>query len=177
MNAVTLGNGGLLLQLFSESNRRQTNTLIWNMIPPPILEVIILFHGLSVFTDRLQKNTLSVPQDYHMGTMKCFCVQSLLKTWRELIGRSPFTEFSKEMAPYMLFTNSSYQFQALATHSENLSVLSQQNKLMNSYSQINGEKEVDASGFDSSANMDDALRYETYLMFDCLHSLILISNL
>lgn len=47
-----------------------------------------------------------VPQDYRAGMLIGFCVQHLLKAWKEPFSWSPFTVFSKAMAPYMLFLNS-----------------------------------------------------------------------
>lgn len=70
-----------------------------------IFEVNIFFHCLSVFYDRFQGNTLTVLRDYRAGTLIGFGVQHMLKTGRELIGRSLFTDFFKEMDQYMLFKN------------------------------------------------------------------------
>lgn len=49
-------------------------------------------------------------------------------------------------------------------------------RLQNVGSMLNGDEGVDAATYDSSANRDDALCYETYLMFQHLHSIILNSS-
>lgn len=58
-----------------------------------------------------------------------------------------------------------------------LSLLPQLNTLVNVGGQLAGEEGMDTVTFERSANTDDVLRYVTYLMFDCLHSLILNCNL
>lgn len=83
-------------------------------------------HFLLLFVSlqrRLAEVYAEVSQDYSKSTLIGFRVQRLLTTWNDLSSRSPFTVFSEEVAPYMLFGNCTCQFKVLPTHSENLSPL------------------------------------------------------
>lgn len=85
--------------------------------------------------------------------------------------------FSRTMAPYMLLSNTTYQFQVLAAHSESLSSLSSQKVLAHVAGPLTSEKGENSAKFYGSANTDDALAYGTHFMFDCLRSPVLNSNL
>lgn len=97
------------------------------MIIPTTFRVIIFFHCLSAINDELLQKALTVPQGYHTGTLIRFCVQRLLKFWKELHTKASFTDFSKETAPYMLLENSTCQLHMLSTRFESLQSLRQEN--------------------------------------------------
>lgn len=74
----------------------------------------------------LQKKTLRVPLAYCTSKVIGFCVSCLLKASKEQFSKSPFLEFSRVMALYMLFDISTCELQVLATRSGCLSLISQQ---------------------------------------------------
>lgn len=65
----------------------------------------------------------------------------------------------------------------LAARSEDLSMLSQQQTLLDLGGPFKGDKGVYTAAWDRSVNMDGTLRYVTYCMFNRLHSLSLNYNL
>lgn len=92
-----------------------------NMTIPNILLVIIFFQCLPDIEDRLQKEAMNVPQRYMAVTLIDLGVHVLLKDWKELSGRSSFTDVYKAVAPCTQFDNGLHQFQVLAMCIENLS--------------------------------------------------------
>lgn len=128
-----------------------------DMTTTTIFDVIIFFQYFSVFSDGLQKKTLIMPQNHRAGTLIGFCAQRVLKAWKELLSKSPFTDFSKAMSPYMLFDNSACRFPALSTRSEGLSLLLQQKKLVDVSGVLKGEEFVETAVFYWSVNTDDML--------------------
>lgn len=119
---------------------------------------------LSAFNDGLKKKYLKVPSYCFLDKVVGFCVQRLLNARKELFSKSPFTDCSKTMSPYMLFGNSTFHFQVLATPSENLSLLSQHKTLVDVGSPIRDEEWVDITAFDRLVKTDDAFRFVTSLM-------------
>lgn len=103
-----------------------------------------------------------------------FHVQCLLKARKERLSRSPLTDFSKGMSPYVLFGNSTCEFKVIATCSEDLSPLSQQKPLVGAGMVWKSEKGLDTAAFYFIAGTDDAPRYVAYFTFDRLN--LLISN-
>lgn len=89
-----------------------------------ILEFTIFFHCLSVFNGGLRKKTLTVYQNYGAGMLVGFCVQRLLKIYRELLSNSPFANNFEAIVSYMLIASGICQFQVLAARCEDLSLLS-----------------------------------------------------
>lgn len=71
---VTLVNGVRFLQLISMYIQGNADSSFVNMATPFSLEIIDFFHFLSVFKDRLQRKTLTVPQHYFASTLTRFCV-------------------------------------------------------------------------------------------------------
>lgn len=63
MIAVTFENGGCLLQLISDLNRRKNESAFVNIITPAIFELIMFFHCSFFFNNGLKKKTITVPQD------------------------------------------------------------------------------------------------------------------
>lgn len=76
----------------------------------------------------------------------------------------------------MLLDSSIFQFQALATRSEDLSPVSQQKTLMVADGPLKGKKNGDTDALDRPGNVDEALHYVAYLIFDRLNSLTLNHN-
>lgn len=85
--------------------------------------------------------------------------------------------FFGAMDPYMLFEIRICLFLVLATLPEGVSPLLPQNSVPYAGDSLNGEKSVDIATSDPSSNTDDVRHYVTYLMFSCLHSLIMNCNL
>lgn len=176
MNAATMGSGGHFLQCNVASNWRNTVTRFVNKTTPTSFRATTLFQCLSDFRDGLQKRTLAVPKIYRADTLIAFCRQRLLRAWKKLLSESQFTNFSKAMAPCMLFDCSICQLQTLATRSEHLSALLQQKTLVYIGSPFKGGKSVDTASFDHYRNTDSVLQYVTYLFFDRLRSVVLNRN-
>lgn len=101
------------------------------------------------------------------------CVWLLLKTWTKLFSKLPFTEISEPMAAYMIFDNSTCQFQMLVTRSGILPYLSQQMAVENGGRPSKCEERVDIASLQHFTSTDHLLRYMTYLIFDVFLSLIL----
>lgn len=55
-----------------------------------------------------------------------------------------------------------------ATHSADLSLLSQQKRLVDVGYPLKGEDDIDTALFNRSANADEKPRYVALVMFDCL---------
>lgn len=86
-------------------------------------------------------------------------MQRLLKAWKKLSGRTPFTDYSKLMTLYMLFDNSTCQFFVFAMRYEGRSSMSQQQKRpVDAGVPLKDEKGVESAAFECLASMDDALR-------------------
>lgn len=66
------------------------------MSTPTIFEVIIIFHYLSVFNNKLQRKVLTVLQTYRAGRWKSFSVQRVLKAGRSLLASHPFRNFRNQ---------------------------------------------------------------------------------
>lgn len=168
---------GRFLQLILGSNRRRKVSPFVKMFNPTAFEVIIFHHCLFVFIEAMQKKKLKVPQNFRLGTLIGFCAQHVIKVWKDLLTKSLFTKFSKNIASYMIFDKSLWQFKVLATRSEGFSPLSSQKTLFYDVGPLKGEKGVNTALLDRPENTGDALRCVTYLMFDHQHALILNHNL
>lgn len=70
-----------------------------NMTTSKMFKVMMFFHSLSVFNDRLQQKTLAVSQDLRAGMLVGFYVQRLLKACAELFIKQLFTNFNRATAP------------------------------------------------------------------------------
>lgn len=76
------------------------------------------------------------------------------------------------MALYTRFDKSICQFQVFAMRAEDFSVLSHQEALVNARGPLNGGDGVETTALDRLANVNNTLRYVTYLIFFRLHLLI-----
>lgn len=114
-----------------------------------------------------------LPSDTVIG----FSVWRLLKSWKELVSKSPFTEVSWSMTIYILFGSSIFLFLVLSIRFVGLSPQLQRKTLLAAGVLVKGEEHEGTVTLVHLAITDDTLCYLLYFMFDGLHSSLLNSSL
>lgn len=139
-----------------ESQKREF--CVVNKTSRTIIEVIIFFCSLSVFSNRIQITNLLVPIDNCTGTVIGFCAHRFLKVRSEYYSMSSIPDFSRSMAPYMLGDSRPCQIRLLAPDFKGRSPSLQQKTPVNVGSPFEGEQGLYTDIYDQLPNTDGALR-------------------
>lgn len=87
MGVVTFVNGARYLHFILPSTCRTIESPFVNLTAQSIFEVTAFFDCLSVINNSLWRKTPTVLQDYSRETLVGFCVQNLVKSWKNLFSR------------------------------------------------------------------------------------------
>lgn len=169
--SITIGNRRRCVQLVLENHGHLAEPHFKAMFTPTTFEVLTFLHSLSVFHEVVKK--LKVTKLYTDRIFIEWCVQVVTKASGLLVERGRTSFMAKRLTPYMWHNKANARFLFLSKRMQGLSTLKQLSTLRFLGSSLFRCKGVDQHAYSLSDQMDEAMRFDTYLLSDRLEFLIL----